>query len=188
MSVGATLMTSDEFLDLADDDRFERCLIRGELRERPMTLRSPTHACTTAAMTGLLHVWLMSQPEPRPKLFNGDIYFRVRRDPETNFGVYVALATPEQVKTLKPYDRCIEGPPLLAVEVLSPSDTTEDVNEKVRQLIDAGTVLVWIIDPYVFTVTAFRPGDEPELYNRKQELIGDPVLPGFRVQVAALFQ
>jgi Uma2 family endonuclease len=183
MNVGATLITGDEFLDLTDDDRFERWLIQGELRERPMTLRSPTHASTTATMTGLLHVWLMSQPEPRPKLFNGDIYFRVRRDPETNFGVDVALATPEQVKTLKPYDRCIEGPPLLAVEV-----TTEDVNEKVRQLIDAGTALVWIIDPNVFTVTAFRPGDEPELYNRKQELIADPALPGFRVQVAVLFQ
>ncbi len=188
MTAGTALITSEEFLDLAEDDQFERWLIRGELRERTMTLRSPTHAGTTAAITLFLGQWLLTRPEPRPKLYNGDIYFRLRRDPETNVGIDVALATAEQAKAVKLYDRLIEGAPLLATEVLSASDTTEGVHEKVRELLDAGTALVWIIDPYDFTVTVYRPGEEPVLYNRNQDLIGDPVLPGFRVRVATLFQ
>jgi Uma2 family endonuclease len=188
MRAGATLITNEEFLELADNEQFERWLIRGVLRERPSTARGPTHAGTTAAITGFLGQWLLTRPEPRPKLYNGDIYFRLRRDPETNVGVDVALATPEQAKVVKLYDRLIEGPPLLATEVLSASDTTEDIHEKVREFLTAGTALVWIIDPYDFTVTVHRPGEEPVLYNRNQELIGDPVLPGFRVRVAALFQ
>ena len=36
--------------------------------------------------------------------------------------------------------------------------------------------------------TIYRPDEDPVLLNRNQELIGDPVLPGFRVRLASLFQ
>jgi Uma2 family endonuclease len=47
--------------------------------------------------------------------------------------------------------------------------------------------LVWIIDPHDRTVLIYRPGQEPELVNVRQELSGEPHLPGFRVVVGQLF-
>ncbi len=188
MAIAAELMTSDEMLALPDQEAFERWLIGGELRERPMTLRSPTHAGTTAAVTGYLLMWLLTLPKPRPKLYNGDIYFRLRRNPETNVGSDVALVTPDQAAATGQIARFVEGAPLLAVEVLSPSDVIEEVHEKIRVYLEAGTPLVWLIDPYDFTVTVYRPSEEPVLFNRNQELVCEPLLPGFKVRVADLFQ
>ena len=148
MATAAALMTTEEMLALPDQDQFERWLIHGELRERPITLRNPTHAGTTAALTGFLHAWLTTRPKPRPKLYNGDIYFRLSHDPDTNVGADVALATPEQAAATRLRDRFIDVAPLLAVEVLSPSDVTEEIHEKIRVYLDAGTPLVWMVDPY----------------------------------------
>jgi hypothetical protein len=37
-------------------------------------------------------------------------------------------------------------------------------------------------------VTVYRPGAEPETYNRLAEITAEPHLPGFRVKVADLFE
>ncbi|MHB1426491.1 MAG: Uma2 family endonuclease [Gemmataceae bacterium] len=52
---------------------------------------------------------------------------------------------------------------------------------------EAGVLLVWIADTRDRTVTIYRPGQEPEFVNARQELSGEPELPGFRVRVADLF-
>jgi Uma2 family endonuclease len=76
---------------------------------------------------------------------------------------------------------------VLAVEILSPKDVLEEVNEKIDGYLEAGVSLVWVIDPYRRTVEIFRPGAEPALVNVEQELSAEPHLPGFRVPVAQLF-
>lgn len=188
MSTATLPMTSEEMLALPDQESFERWLIDGELRERPMTLRSPTHAGTTAATTGYLLIWLLTLPKPRPKLYNGDVRFRLTRDPETNVGSDVALATAEQAAATGRRARFIDGAPLLAVEVLSSSDVIEEVHEKIAAYLSAKTPLVWLIDPYQCTVTVYRPGEEPEFFNRNQDLVCEQILPGFRIRVDELFQ
>jgi Uma2 family endonuclease len=47
--------------------------------------------------------------------------------------------------------------------------------------------LVWEVDPDFRTVRVYRPGHEPVMFNRKQILSGDDVLPGFEVAVGELF-
>jgi Uma2 family endonuclease len=188
VTIIAEPFTSDEMLALPDQDSFERWLIEGELREQITTLRSPTHAGTSAAITGYLLIWLLTLPKPRPKLYNGDIYFRLCCDPETNVGSDVALATAEQAAATGLRARFIDGAPLLAVEVLSPSDVVEAVHEKIGAYLEANTSMVWLVDPYQSTVTVYRPGEEPVLFNRNQELVCEPILPGFRIRVADLFQ
>ena len=188
MNPVAVLMTSDELWALPDDDKFERWLINGELREKPMTLRSPGHAGATAAVSSLLWQWCKSQPTPRPKGFSGDIFFRLRDDPETNVGVDVAIASAAQAATVTPDMRFIEGPPILAVEVLSASDVHEQVHEKLESYLESGTPVVWIVDPFDSTVTVYRRDQEPVMFNRTQELSGDPELPGFKCRVAEIFE
>ena len=43
-------------------------------------------------------------------------------------------------------------------------------------------------DPHDRTVTVYRPGARPETFNDAQELTAEPHLPGFRVEVARLFE
>jgi Uma2 family endonuclease len=80
-----------------------------------------------------------------------------------------------------------DGAPILAVEILSPSDKHEDIVEKVGLYLEVGT-MVWVVDPDFRTVSVHGPGQLPETLNAKQELSGEPELPGFCVAVERIFQ
>jgi Uma2 family endonuclease len=82
----------------------------------------------------------------------------------------------------------IDGVPTLAVEILSPNDTIEEIREKIAVYQSAGVALIWILNPYYRTVTVYRSGAEPDAFNALEELSGEPHLPGFRVPVARLFE
>ncbi len=53
-----------------------------------------------------------------------------------------------------------EVPPLLAVEVLSPSDKAMRVLHKITDYLNAGARLVWVIDPETRQVVVYQPGNK----------------------------
>jgi Uma2 family endonuclease len=177
--------TAVEIMALPDDG-IARELIRGVLRETPMTRRSRTHSGVEARISQLLLNWLDQRPGPRGRVHSGEAAFRLIPEPETFVGIDVAYADPDLLARTDPRSAFYDGPPRLAVEILSPSDAHEDVVEKVRLYLEVGTV-VWVVDPDFRTVVVYQPGREPEFVNANQELSGDPYLPGFRVPVAAIF-
>ncbi len=82
----------------------------------------------------------------------------------------------------------VEGIPTLCVEILSPSEVVERIDEKTDAYLAAGVPLVWLLDLHDKSVTVYRPGAEPEFFNRLMDLTAEPHLPGFRVKVADLFE
>lgn len=186
MSTATPLMTSEEMLALPDNG-MERDLIEGHLRERPMTIRGWRHAEATIACGALLRNWLRQQPAPRGKIIGGEAGIRLTSDPDTTVGIDVAYIPAGLIPGGSQGSLLIEGVPILAVEVLSPSDTHEGVTEKIELYLRVGVRQVWIIDPDLRTVTVHRPDAEPMLYNSRQELSGDPELNNFRMKIAELF-
>jgi len=87
-------MTAEELLALPDDE-IERELIRGELREYPMTTRGTPHCLATHNLDFLLGTWLRQQPRPRGRVYAGDIRVRVRRNPDTFVGVDLVYISAE---------------------------------------------------------------------------------------------
>lgn len=181
-------MTSDDLFALPDSKKVYRWLFRGELRERRMTKRNPNHSGATANITTLLNMWLWQQPKPRGKVYDGEAYFRLRTDPETNVGIDVALAPADLVAKVTKKSSFLDGPPVLAVEVLSPNDKARDLDEAIEEYMACGVKVMWLVDPVDQTVTVYRPGAAPVTFNNTQELAGDPELAGFRVPVAAIFE
>jgi len=179
-------MTTEDLLALPPDG-MERWLIRGQLREKPMTVRNRVHSRITTLVAKFLDNWLDEQPEPRGQVLSGEAGVRLRRDPDTTVGIDVVYVSAEVMERASPDTKLVDGVPVLAVEILSPSDAQEEINEKVDTYLGAGVALVWVIDPHHRTVEIFRPTAEPELVNAQQELSAEPELPGFRVAVARLF-
>jgi Uma2 family endonuclease len=180
--------TSDDLFALPPSKKVDRWLFRGELRESKVTKRNPSHSGAVMALGGIIRNWALADPSSRGKVYGAEVYFRIRTDPETNVGIDVALASPEQVAATKKKASYIDGPPVLAVEVLSPFDKQRDIDEGIEEYLSCGVRVVWIVDPFDDTVTVYRPGHEPVLFNRTQELAGDPELPGFRCRVAEIFE
>jgi Uma2 family endonuclease len=191
MSLAEALATSRPLTaeDLASmpDDGIERELVRGELRERPMTMRSALHGETQMNIGYELKRWLVRQPTPRGKIVGGETGFRLRQSPVTYVGIDVAYISAEMAAGHDRKERFLDGPPVLAVEILSPSDLHERIVEKVELYLEFGTV-VWVADPDFRTVAVHRAGEAPVTYNDRQELDGEPYVPGFRVRVAQLFE
>jgi Uma2 family endonuclease len=192
--VAPALMTTEELLALPDDG-IERWLIRGQLREnrpdqttgKPMTIRNREHSRIMVRVGRFLDVWLDEQPQPRGEVLCGEAGCRLHRTPDSTVGVDVVYVDAE-VAARRPDDTTlIDGAPVLAVEILSPNDVMEAINEKIDEYLAAGVRLVWVINPHDRTVTVYRPGAKPVMVNDEQELSGEPELTGFRVAVAKLF-
>jgi Uma2 family endonuclease len=123
-------MTTEEMLALPENG-VDRELIRGPLSEKPMTVRNRRHSRIEICIGTELENRRKSRPEPRGQVVGGEAGFRLSRDPDTTVGMEVAYVTAE-VAAIEPDAAYFEGPPVLAVEILSPSDTQEDIDEKVE--------------------------------------------------------
>ncbi len=89
------------------------------------------------------------------------------------------LATPE--------DNYFEGGPELAVEVVSPSDSAEDLELKAKQYLKAGNSEVWVLCPKTKDIHVFAASGEVKVLGEGDVLRSTALLPGFSVRVAELF-
>ena len=79
-------------------------------------------------------------------------------------------------------------PPDLAIEVVSPTDVHYRIVRKAFDYLEAGTRLVWVLDPAAKTVTVYRSKSDIELLTHEATLTGEDVVPGFTCPVENLFE
>lgn len=80
-----------------------------------------------------------------------------------------------------------QGPPDLAIEVMSPSVRAGELMAKVQDWLAAGCRVVWVVDPTSQTVSIYRSSREMTLLTVADELTDDEILPGFCLPVAEIF-
>ena len=81
-------------------------------------------------------------------------------------------------------------PPLcpdLVVELRSESDRLSDLQEKMIEYLQNGAQLGWLIDPLLQHVHVYKPGQEPEVHAAPDSLSGGDVLPGFVLDLRAIW-
>jgi Uma2 family endonuclease len=69
--------------------------------------------------------------------------------------------------------------PDFVLELRSPSDRLRDVQAKMREYMDNGARLGWLLDPAARRVHVYRPGAPVERLDHPETISGEPVLPGF---------
>jgi len=180
------LVSFEEFSAIPPDE-MDRELIRGEIRERPMTKRNRFHAATEATVARLVGNWAVSQTAPRGRVYSGEVGCILRRDPDTNVGIDVAYFSADTIARQDDRTTMIEGAPVLAVEILSPSDVQKEIAEKVSVYLESDVAVVWVVDTHFKTVTIHRLDTAPRLVNIEQRLAGDTDLPGLDIAVVELF-
>ena len=121
------------------------------------------------------------------RVFAAETGFRLSRSPDTVRGVDVAFVRADRIPPGGPPAGFFEGPPDLAVEVVSPGDTLQEVEDKVDDYLAAGARMVWVVNPRRRTVTVHRPGANPVVLRETDTLDGQDVVPGFRCAVGAIF-
>ena len=69
--------------------------------------------------------------------------------------------------------------PDFVVELRSSSDKLESLQAKMREYVDNGAKLGWLLDPQSRRVEIYRPGSAVEVLENPDSLSGNKVLPGF---------
>ena len=97
----------------------------------------------------------------------------------------IAFLSSASVPAVLP-DQLVDVAPDLAVEVISPSNKVADMHRKIRQLLAAGTKLVWIVYPETHTVEVHTQSGATTLED-DESVSGGDVLPGFEIPVREIF-
>ncbi len=85
-------------------------------------------------------------------------------------------------------DKTFPIPPDLAIEVVSPTDVHYRIVRKALDYLEAGTRLVWVLDPVAKSVTVYRSESDIEILTHASTLTGEDVVPGFTCRVENLFE
>jgi Uma2 family endonuclease len=173
------LRTAADLMQLPDDGyRYE--LEAGRLIRMPPG--GPLASIVAATFLTLVNEFVRLQ---RLGVVGGaDFGIQLARDPDTvrapDVGFYRADRLPAGGIPETYWDLA----PDLAVEVLSPSDRRGKVLKKVGEYLDAGTQLVWVVDPRRRTAVVYRPEGEPTILGADGVLDGEDVLSGFTLALA----
>ena len=104
------------------------------------------------------------------------------RIPDVSFLSWVHF--PDRELPSEPIPRLV---PDLAVEVLSASNTAQEMNRKLQEYFAAGTQLVWYVDPEARGITVYTAPEQWIELGIEDVLDGGNVLPGFQLSIRELF-
>jgi len=180
----STPFTADQLLQLPSGmgQRFE--LVAGELRV--MSPAGWRHGSVTSNLHGKLAMFI--EQHDLGMLFGAETGFRLERDPDTVRAPDISFIGKQNLPAEMPNEAYWPGAPDLAVEVLSPSDRSGEVDDKITAWLTAGAQAVWIVDPKLQTVTIHEIGKKAQIRSAGEILQGDPVVPGFACPVDELFR
>ena len=175
LSLENSQMTLEDFLK-SDLEGYE--YVEGELMPMPPT--TGEHGDISSNIQWYLQSYVRSNHLGR--VYTSDTGFRV--------GERVLMPDIAFISTTQlPDDRStiFSIPPELAIEVVSPTDSQSKVAEKALAYLEAGTRMVWIIEPIAETVTVYRSKTDIEILTCTETLSGEDVVEGFSCAISQLF-
>ena len=166
--------------ELLNSGRYE--VVYGEIKERAMP--SPIHGRIQAKIAAKLLIFAEENQL-------GAVYTETRfefaenlsRIPDVAFISFENFPEGGEEKGSKWH-----SPPDLAIEVVSPTDDYEGVQEKITEYFTFGVKQVWIVSPETKTLTVYHSRKQTTIYEEEDELVGTDILPDFRLQLSEIFQ
>jgi Uma2 family endonuclease len=172
-------LTAEEFFALPDDGRTVE-LVRGEVVEMPDG--GGVHGDIGDRLYGRIR--RLVEERGLGKVLLPGTGFKI--DPHTVRKPDIAFVPAAQWQKPPPVG-FLPYPPPLAVEVVSPTDTMWEVEEKVREYLAAGTREVWVVSPVSRTVQVWSHDGRHVILSGEDRLESSQ-LPGFSLRVGELFE
>jgi Uma2 family endonuclease len=106
------------------------------------------------------------------------------RSPDTAWVLKSRLATLKSDQKERFLPLC----PDFVIELRSPSDSLEKLQDKMEEYLANGARLGWLIDPSTHRVYVYRPDADVEELDKPTHVSGDPVLPGFTLDLQPIWE
>ncbi|WP_017662150.1 Uma2 family endonuclease [Baaleninema simplex] len=176
------------------DEQFDRiCTANRDLRfERTATgeliIMTPTGGETGRQNSEILgQLWLWNRQHELGHVFDSSTGFKLpngaNRSPDA---AWIPLQTWESLN-VEVRKRFLPLAPDFVVELRSLSDELKSLQEKMREYLENGTRLGWLINPENEEVEVYRFGENLQVLNRPNSLSGEPLLPGFVLDLSNIW-
>ncbi len=179
MTTRERLYTVEDLEKLPDDDkRYE--LDQGVLIEMPPPKRE--HGLVFAELLALIHNHVRANDLGQVV---GETGYQLSENPDTVRAPDIAFTAKARVTPRTgEYDRTA---PDLAVEIASPGNTADELNQKVVQYFEAGVRQVWVLYPRTRLIYVYTSARRVTILGEEDTLSSGDVLPGFTVTVRDIF-
>lgn len=170
-------LTEDQFYQLCranPDIKFERNA-KGEI-----IIMSPTGGETgnrNAEIIIEFGVW--NRQSQLGKLFDSSTGFQLPNGADRSPDVAWIKQERWDALTVEQKERFPPIAPDFVLELMSPGDRLQELQEKMREYIENGVQLGWLINRKSRQVEIYRPGQKVEILDNPATLSGEDVLPGF---------
>lgn len=181
-----SLTTAEQLLRISAEAsmRGERCeLVDGEVRF--MSPGGWLHGDVIGALHSELGIFV--RQNKLGKVFGAETGFVLSRNPDTVRAPDIAFVSQANIPSDLPDAGYWPAAPDLAVEVISTNDRAGDIDAKIETWLDSGVQVVWVVDPHLKIVTAYRSRTEVATFTRNDMLEGFELLAGFSLLVSDIF-
>lgn len=158
-------------------------LVRGDLRETMPT--SILHGIIAGRIAILLGMYILQNK--LGEVLTAETGFRIFVGEKTVRVPDVAFLSNEKLAEVEDFNKFYNGTPDLAVEVISPSETYDDVQGKLEDYLMAGVKTVWIVRPKQKTVTVYHTLTDFKVFGEDEEIFGEEILPDFKCNLKDIF-
>ena len=181
------LMTADEFFDSPYSKGFE--LVKGRVVPKGggFELNMPTgakHGAVTDELEARMSYFV--RKNKLGKVFAAETGFILSEG--TVRGIDISFVSNEKIAEFGIPDTFFPVAPDLAVEVISPENSFDEIQDKIEEYLSAGTKLVWIVYPKRKMIHVHRQSNVIKVLRESDELDGEDVLPDFKVKLAEIFK
>lgn len=180
-------------IKMTDEQLVKFCADNGELRieltsERKLIVMPPANPNTSRknyTIAGKFYIW--SEQDGTGIGFDSSAGFTfpngAMRSPD------VSWVARERWEALSDEEKNIFSHlvPDFVLELRSPSDTLASLQHKMAEYIENGVRLGWLIDPFQRCVHIYKPGQPVEVLEDPETVSGDPVLPGFVLNLQGIW-
>jgi Uma2 family endonuclease len=177
------LITAKEFL-LMPDDGTPSELVRGRIVK--MNVPAPRHGYFCALLARF--VGNFADDEDQGRVMTNDAGVVTEHDPDSVRGPDVSYYSYKRLPKGPLPEGYLDVVPEAAFEVRSPSDRWPDTQAKVTELLNAGVLVVCVLDPRTESVTVWDHEGPPRTLYKGDTLTLPTVLPGFELPIARLFE
>ena len=182
MAITPKLMTWQELAQLPDDGmRYE--LVRGVL----LTMAPPfdDHGRLADRIGRSLERYV--DDHRLGEVRRSEVGFLLTTSPDTVRAPDVAFVSNQLRESRGRFRGYFPGSPDLVVEVVSANDRYGDVDKKVREWLEHGAKLVFVVNPRRRSVGVHQPGQPIRVLGIDDTLSGEDVVPGWSMAVRDLF-
>lgn len=175
-------LSLEEFERLPEEELYRLEFVHGHVVREPAP--APLHGRVSVEISAPLHVFVK---EHGLGVVLVEVGFVLTEDPPTVRVPDISFVTRDRIPP-EGYDAGFwHLAPDLVIEILSPSNTYSETQEKVFDYLEAGSRLVWVVDPERRAITAYRSRDDVRILTVEDELQGGEVVPGFTLAIEELF-